>query len=278
MTGHGKSYGAITVINAMACGIGCTIGTELSTESLFCPEGETKVVDIVPDPSEDQTMAKLCVKKTYERFGITEPEGWVLTVDSDIPISRGLKSSSSACNAIICSVLDSLKKEMDAVDMIKMGVECAKEAHVTVTGSFDDACGCHLGGIVMTDNSKNRILFNDDIEDMDVVIYIPETKIRKTALPVDKMRARADLMEKITELAKTNPLEALTENGRFYSKIIGVDNSFAERALEHGALAAGMTGAGPAVVALTKKGDGMGIARESGMKDIIITHTRRKSI
>lgn len=41
---------------------------------------------------------------------------------------------------------------MDLIDLIHLGVKCAREAQVTVTGSFDDACGSGFGGFVMTDN------------------------------------------------------------------------------------------------------------------------------
>ena len=35
MKGHGRSYGAISVMNAIPCGIGSTIGIELTTDVEF---------------------------------------------------------------------------------------------------------------------------------------------------------------------------------------------------------------------------------------------------
>jgi len=276
MIGNGTSFGAITVINAMACGIGCTIGTDLCTRATFDPNGDSKKVLIVIDPSEDDLMAKLCVEQTYRHLGLEEPEGWSLTVDSNIPISRGLKSSSSACNAIIEAVMNSTGREIDQMALIKLGVECAKKAGVTITGSFDDACGCQLGGIVMTDNRNNTLLFNDDINEMDVIINVPNIKIRKKSLPIDKIRETAPEVKKAVDLAKTDPLKALTLNGRIFASATNTDNSVAEMALKKGALAAGLTGSGPAVAILVKKGKGLDFAISMGLEDMIITHTRRK--
>jgi len=276
MIGNGTSFGAITVINAMACGIGCTIGTDLCTRATFDPNGDSKKVLIVIDPSEDDLMAKLCVEQTYKHLGLEEPEGWSLTVDSNIPISRGLKSSSSACNAIIEAVMNSTGREIDQMALIKLGVECAKKAGVTITGSFDDACGCQLGGIVMTDNRNNTLLFNDDINEMDVIINVPNIKIRKKSLPIDKIRETAPEVKKAVDLAKTDPLKALTLNGRIFASATNTDNSVAEIALKKGALAAGLTGSGPAVAILVKKGKGLDFAISMGLEDMIITHTRRK--
>jgi shikimate kinase len=188
LMGQGRSHGAITVINAMPCGIGSTIGVSLRTTAIFTPTGETKDVGISNDPSENKDMARICVSEAYNKMGIEEPEGWLLNISSDIPISRGLKSSSSACNAIISSVLDSERFDMDVIERIKLGVNCARKANVTVTGSFDDACGCELGGIVMTDNTKDEIIFREDMDDHDVLLYVPKEKIRKTGLPLDRLK------------------------------------------------------------------------------------------
>ena len=55
--------------------------------------------------------------------------------------------------------------------------------------------------------------------------------------------------------------------------VIGMDNSLAERALELGALAAGVTGTGPAVAVIAEKGRGKGIARKLGGR-YILSETR----
>lgn len=276
MTGIGRSHGAITVINAMPCGIGATIGVDLRTTARFSPDGPERTVRIMSDASEDDTMACICVRRAYEQAGLEEPEGWTLETESEIPVSRGLKSSSTACNAIIRAVFDEIGYSMDPVDLIRLGVECAREAKVTVTGSFDDACGSGLGGLVMTDNRSDEVLASSDIGDYDVVIHVPEFKIRKTGLPLDALRGAAPRIREAIDIAMSDPFLAMTMNGRIVSEVSGVDNGVAERAIGLGALGAGMSGSGPAIAMVVPSGDGRGFAEEMGLesKEIIFTRTR----
>ncbi len=260
----------------MPCGIGATIGVDLETRADFRIGGESREVNIVQDPSEDTSMARICIRKAYEHIGIPEPEGWTLGTDSEIPVSRGLKSSSTACNAILRAVMQETGTEMDPVDLIRLGVECAREAHVTVTGSFDDACGSGLGGLVMTDNRKDEIIARADPGEYDVVIHVPRFKIRKTGLPLDRLHEVASELRKAIDIAMENPFEAMTINGRIISKASDVDNSLAERAVAMGALGAGMSGSGPAIAIVVTKGDGERFARDLGIgpDETIITKTR----
>ena len=275
MLGKGISFGAITVINAMPCGIGSTIGITLRTTAVFNPTGQTKDVGIVNDPSENKNMARICVSETYKRMNIEEPEGWLLNIFSDIPISRGLKSSSSACNAIVSSVMTAERFDMNVIDRIKLGVDCARKAGVTVTGSFDDACGCELGGFVMTDNIDDEIIFHDDIGEFDVLLYAPKQKIRKTNLPLDNLKKISPEMEKIILDARTDPFAALTKNGKLIASASGIDDTVADIAMENGALGAGVSGSGPAIAIVLEKGDSEDFIKRSGLIGLISAKTKR---
>jgi len=275
LIGKGTSHGAITVINAMPCGIGSTIGITLRTDAVFNPTGETKDVGISNDPTENKEMARICVSETYKKMNIEEPEGWLLNIYSEIPISRGLKSSSSACNAIINSVISAERFEMDVIDKIKLGVNCARKANVTVTGAFDDACGCELGGLVITDNKKDEILFHNDIGEYDVLIYAPKNKIKKTALPLNELKGISSKIEGLVEVAKTNPFLAMTVNGMEIASVSGIDNSLAEIALSNGALGAGVSGSGPAIAIVLEKGDAEDFIQRTKLIGMISASTRR---
>ena len=274
MIGKGTSYGAITVINAMPCGIGSTIGITLRTDAVFTPTGETKDIGIMNDPSENKEMAKICVSEAYRRMRIEEPDGWLLNISSEIPISRGLKSSSSACNAIISSVFRAERFEMDIVDRIRLGVNCARMAKVTVTGAFDDACGCELGGLVITDNRSDKILFYEDIGEYDILIHAPKNKIKKTGLPLEKLKSISSEMERLAETAKTDPFKAMTENGKAIASVSGIDDSISDFALKNGALGAGVSGSGPAVAIVLEPGDAESFIERTGLTGLIIAKTR----
>lgn len=273
--GKGVSWGAISVINAMPGGIGAVIGTELMTRSEFVSGGDSRIVDIISDRSEPTLLAELCVSASYEMAGLAEPEGWRLTTSSDMPPSKGLKSSSSACNAIISSVLKEIEFVTDPLTVIKLGVKCARRAKVTRTGSFDDACGCYYGGFVMTDNNTDSIMLMEDVPMYDVVIHIPERKIRKEALNMEPLKKAALEQRKAIELSKTDILGAMTLNGRIIAEASGLDNSVAEMAMNAGALAAGISGSGPSTAILLKYGDAKEFLKHTGLEDVIVTKTRK---
>lgn len=276
MTGRGQSHGSVTIINAMPCGIGATMGVDLSTSAQFSISGDTKEVVIRNDPGEDDSMARICVRKAFEAIGADEPEGWSLRIESEIPVSRGLKSSSAACNAILRAVFDEMSHSMEPINLIRLGVGCAREAGVTVTGSFDDACGCGIGGLVMTDNRCDTVLAAKDVPEYDVMVHVPEFKIRKTGLPLDRLKAAAPDIERIIRYAMDDPFRAMTENGRIISAASGLDNNIAEMALDAGALGAGISGSGPAVAIILPPGEGAGFVKEMDVEygDMILTRTR----
>lgn len=272
--GIGISWGAISVINAMPCGIGAVIGTELTTRSEFIPDGRGRTVEIMNDSSEPTLLAELCVSAAYLKADFDEPEGWHLRTMSEIPPSRGLKSSSSAANSILSAVFDELGYSVDSLTMIKLGVDCAKRAGVTKTGSFDDACGCHFGGFTITNNTDNEVILMEDFPVYDVILHISDVKIRKSGLDMDSLTAIADRQRGVIKLSETNPLGALTENGRLIAEASNLDNSVAEDALTAGALAAGITGSGPATAIVTERGKAKEFVEDTGLKNIILTKTR----
>ena len=273
MTGHGTSYGAVSVVNAIPCGMGATIGIRLKSSVTYEETGDRKEIDILRSRNMNKAMARICVKKTLESIHADRSADYTLTIDSQIPPSRGLKSSSSVCNAVISAVLDEHGITPDPIRVIRLGVECAREAKVTVTGAFDDACGCHLGGLVFTDNRRDRLIERREMPVHDVVILPSDRRIEKSAVPVIEYSKRKMQAREILALAHDDPLAALTANGRMVADIIGMDTSLIDRALELGALAAGVTGTGPAVAIIAERGRGKALARELGER-YILSRTR----
>ena len=50
------------------------------------------------------------------------------------------------------ATIAALGKTLDDLELVKLGVDAAFDAKVTVTGAFDDACASYFGGAVITDN------------------------------------------------------------------------------------------------------------------------------
>ncbi len=248
------SHGAATIINAIATGKGAAIGVDLWTKARVKLTDEPGIIEntIVSDPTEKPVLIEKTVGRVLKHFNLEEKFGAKVETWSNIPIARGLKSSSAAGNAIALATVAALDKKLDDVTIVKLGVDGAIDARVTITGAFDDACASYFGGVVVTDNLKRRIVKRSEIaEDLAVLFYVPAKKTYTVSSDVGRMKGVASLVKiAYKEAVKGNHWVALTLNGLVYSSALGYNPSIAVDALMAGALAAGLSGTGPAVTAI----------------------------
>ncbi len=273
MIGRAESYGAITVVNAIPSGRGSTIGIDLRTTAEFEPVGRGLDVKIVGHDPTDDRLARICAENMHIALG--RPCHGLLRIDSEIPTSRGLKSSSSAANAICLAIARAYSSDMDEMDIIRIGCESSIEAGVSITGAFDDACGCHFGGIVSTDNLRMVVeAMLPYVGDHGVLIHVPERMITKKSLNVEDFRSRWQEFDEMVLGCMADPFRTLTKNGRIVAEILGLDDSLAQRAIDAGALAAGVTGTGPAIAIIASEEVCNRIIDEEPEGEFIITSLR----
>jgi len=248
------SHGAATIINAIATGRGAAIGVDLWTKARVQLTDKSGVIEgkIMSDPREDPILINKTVRRVLKHFNLKGKFGAKVETWSNIPIARGLKSSSAAGNAVALATVAALKKDLDDLTTVKLGVDGAMEAKVTITGAFDDACASYFGGIVITDNMKRRLVKRfETAENITVLFYVPAEKIYTVGSDVHRMKGVASLVKiSYKEALKGNYWAALTLNGLIYSSALGHNPSIAVDALIAGALAAGLSGTGPAVTAI----------------------------
>jgi len=251
------SYGGATIINAIATGKGAAFGVKLWTKAEVKLTDNPSIIrgEITSDPSEDTTLVEKTVKKVLDYFRLAGRFGAEVKTWSNIPIARGLKSSSVAANAVSLATVAALGKEVDDLTIVNLGVEGAIKAKVTITGAFDDACASYFGGIVITDNFKRRIVKRFRApESLKVLFHIPKTKVYTSSIEAEKLKNIAPLVKiAYKEALKGNFWQALTLNGLIYSFALGYNPSIALDALTAGALAAGLCGKGPAVTAIVEE-------------------------
>ena len=268
LTGYGVSYGAISVLNAIPCGIGAAIGINLKTEAWF--DRDADKTEIIAD-GEDDNLVRICVKNALEYMGIDPNISYRLRIKTEIPSSMGLKSSSSVSNAVVFSVFNEFHYCLKDIDAVLIAVKSSREAKVAVTGAFDDAYAAHFGGLVQTDNGIDIVLGRKTIGDYDVVIVTGEK--RKSRIKADRFASFKDRALEISRYSSRYPFEAMSENSEIVSKVTGTDASICERAMKLGALAAGISGNGPAISIITEKGKGREISGHLGCRTIL-TSTR----
>lgn len=252
MKAQGTCFGAGTIVNAIATGRGAAFGLALrATATAVDRPKETGIVVHVPD-GVDPALAEGCVRRVLRRS--RRKAGLEVDVDSEIPISRGLKSSSAVANAIVLASARSLGVDLEPLQIINLGVEAALEAKVTITGAFDDACASFFGGIIVTDNRARKIAKVDRFPPgLMAVAQVPKRIITKPSLVGKDFASIRDRVDEAYRLAlEGDYFHALEANSAAYAPLLEIDETPAVRARAAGAMAAGVSGAGPAIIALVK--------------------------
>jgi shikimate kinase len=255
MVFEGKAYslGAGTVINAIATWKGAAFGIDLKTFAhVELSHSETVIrgtIDGMPDG--DTALIENCARYVLDHFGL-EMGGTVRT-SSEVPLARGLKSSSAAANATVLATLDAIGEEMEPLEAVRLGVRAAKDAGVTITGAFDDACASFFGGFVVTDNHRTELIKREERE-ADVLIFAPDRKSFSSGTNVERSKLIAPWVDIAYGLSLEGEYErAMTLNGFLYCSALGFDTELLMRALEAGVKGVTLSGTGPSYVALVDK-------------------------
>lgn len=252
MKAQGTCFGAGTIVNAIATGQGAAFGLALRATAVAEDRPKDEGVVVHVPKGVDPSLAEGCASRVLRRS--RRNAGLAVTVDSEIPISRGLKSSSAVANAIVLASARALGLELEPLQIINIGVDAALEAKVTITGAFDDACASFFGGIVVTENRARRLVKVDRFPPgLMAVVQIPKREITKPSLAGKDFSAIRPKVEEAYRLAlQGDYFHALEVNSAAYGPILDIDEAPARRARAAGAVAAGISGAGPAIVALVK--------------------------
>ena len=258
--GYGCAFGGGTIINAIASWKGCAYATELKTYSevrliddrhLLSEESGRVIGKNYDNPNTDTRLIELCVEYVLDQFDCRQNAS--VFTKSCIPVAGGLKSSSAAANACVLAALDAVGAEMPEDEIVKLGVRAAKEAGVTITGAYDDACASFYGGVAVTDNKNMRLLKQEHFF-YDVLILNPGTQAFSAQTNVAHSILISDLIDTAFEMALAGDYKkAMKMNGLLYCGVLGFDPMPAVSAMEIGnelGVICGLSGTGPSFTAL----------------------------
>ncbi len=256
MRGAASACASVTVLNAMATGKGAAFGVELRIRAeveLVPPSQGIKGITV--GMRESSQLVEICVRRVLEKLKIRK--GARIRTYSDIPVAVGLSSSSAASNAAVLATYAALGIEPSDREVIQTGIGASFEAGVTLTGAFDDASASYYGCGVITDNYKRKILRRFSIpSEYKVLLLVPSKKFYTSQVDqsvFSNIREFACIAYK--QALSGNILGAMTLNGLIYASALGHPTSPILKALKNGALAAGLTGKGPAVAAIAREED-----------------------
>jgi len=246
-------HGAISLVNAIANQKGATLGIALKVEATV----ESNPGKGIVIHSENKSLSSRLINKTIEKIASKkdlEQNKITVTLDSEIPTGYGLKSSSAISSAVSLACAKIFKPKFTDQQILLAGVEASIESKVSITGAYDDACSCYYGGFNVTDNAKKkRIHFEKGPSDLIALIFIPKNRKRGN---LKKLKMLSSIFENAWELArKANYWDAMIINGLATSTILNSDPKIITDLLEKGAIGASVSGNGPAIAAIVKKGN-----------------------
>jgi shikimate kinase len=249
------TYGAVSIVNAIAGGKGVTASVRLPTEAeVELEEAKGSWEVLVNGKRSGSKLAVETVRQAIKSAG-KDPDAYSGRVHttSSVPIGVGLKTSSAASTSIALAVYAALgQKAFDPKKVLDCSVEASLASGASVTGALDDAAGCLLGGLNMTDNLGRKIvsskLFDKKLK---VIIVVPKGRSRRETADPKFVRKFGNITNLFFEMSlKGDYWRAMVLNGITYSSILKYDPFPALLAVEHGALGAGLSGTGPAVAAV----------------------------
>lgn len=246
-------HGAVSIVNAIATGKGATLGISLKTKAIvkISPGSGVSIESrnkTISSRLINRVVQKVVPKSELEKFKVE------IVLESDIPTGYGLKSSSAISSAVSLACAKLFRPKWTDKQILLAGVDASIESRVSITGAYDDACGCYYGGFAVTDNYKRKIIkFEKGPKNLAAVIFIPKSRKRGNVKNLKNLRP---IFEQAWELARDSDYwNAMILNGLATSTILNSDPRLITNLIEKGALGASVSGNGPAIAAISKKED-----------------------
>jgi shikimate kinase len=238
-------HGAISIVNAIATGRGSAMGISLKVTAKVTLENGR---GIKFDNGREDKLISTIVYKTIPPEMIAN-NMISIKVESEIPCGFGLKSSSAVSNAIALACSRLVNKDICDFRVLDIAVEASLDAKVSITGAYDDATACYFGGFVLTDNYARKLISRERApEYLYAIILVPQDESRSN---IHRLRTMSDFFIDSFKLAEAGEYwKAMKLNGVLASAALSLKYEPVLGALEKHALAAGVSGNGPSVVAV----------------------------
>ena len=269
-------HGAVSIVSAIATGNGATLGIDTFVKTRL----EVKDGKGIHISSDNKTISSRLINKVIQNtVPKKELERSRLELDfqSNIPTGYGLKSSSAISTAVSMACSKAFKRNLTDSEILKTGVKSSIQTRGSVTGAYDDACACYYGGFNVTNNYKKNLIFRHPAPtNLQAIIFLPKSRKRGN---LKKLKNFKPAFEKAWELAKNMDYwNASILNGLATSSILNSDPKLIFRLVQKGAISATISGNGPSIVAITKKGNNSDIKKEflSLEGNIIISNINNK--
>ena len=243
-------HGAISIVNAVATGYGSAMGISLNVKvEIISKKGS----GLIFQKGGGSLMIKKIIYDVLQSKYINDNQ-LLININSEVPSGMGLKSSSAVSNAVALACISLTNKEISDEFVLKSAIDASLYAKTTITGAYDDSTACYYGGFVTTDNYKRKIWKRENSPtDISAVIFLPNNKKRGD---VTRLKLLSDIYLEAFQLAYSGQYwKAMTLNGVLTSSLLSNSYTITRMCLENGALAASISGNGPAIAAVVRESE-----------------------
>ena len=243
-------HGAISIVNAVATGYGSAMGISLNVKvEIISKKGS----GLIFQKGGGSHMIKKIIYDVLQSKYINNNQ-LLININSEVPSGMGLKSSSAVSNAVALACISLTNKEISDEFVLNSAVDASLYAKTTITGAYDDSTACYYGGFVTTDNYKRKIWKRENSPtDISAVIFLPNNKKRGD---VTRLKLLSDIYLEAFQLANSGQYwKAMTLNGVLTSSLLSNSYTITRMCLENGALAASISGNGPAIAAVVRESE-----------------------
>jgi len=269
-------HGAVSLVNAIATGSGAAVGIDTFVKTTL----EVKEGTGIYITSDNKTISSRLINKVIQNSvpkKQLEKIRLELDFQSNIPTGYGLKSSSAISTAVSMACSKAFQRKFTDKKILKIGVESSIQTKVSLTGAYDDACACYYGGFNVTNNYKRSLVLRRPApSNLQAIIFLPKSRKRGN---LKKLKNFKPAFEKAWELAKNGDYwNASILNGIATSSILNSNPELIFKLIEKGAIGATISGNGPSIMAITKKGHNSNIKKEFSSLEgnIIISNINNK--
>lgn len=243
-------HGAISIVNAVATGYGSAMGISLNVKvEIISKKGS----GLIFQKGGGSLMIKKIIYDLLQSKYINNNQ-LLININSEVPSGMGLKSSSAVSNAVALACISLTNKEISDEFVLNSAIDASLYAKTTITGAYDDSTACYYGGFVTTDNYKRKIWKRENSPtNISAVIFLPNNKKRGD---VARLKLLSDIYLEAFQLAYSGQYwKAMTLNGVLTSALLSNSYTITRMCLENGALAASISGNGPAIAAVVRESD-----------------------
>ncbi|MDP9489862.1 MAG: shikimate kinase [Thermoproteota archaeon] len=238
-------HGAISIVNAVATGFGSAVGISLEVKVEIVSRSGS---GIIFQKGRGSPMIKKIIHDMLTSKYLNNNQ-LLININSEIPSGMGLKSSSAVSNAVALACNSLVNEAINDEFVLNSAIDASLYAKTTITGAFDDSTACYYGGFVTTDNYKRKIMKRESTPtDINAVIFLPNNKKRGDT---SRLKLLSNIYLEAFQLAHSGQYwKAMTLNGVLTSSLLSNSYTITRMCLENGALAASISGNGPAIAAV----------------------------